>query len=198
MRTRTIAFALVISAAAASLLTAGNRMSYIYKRGSMQTSRISGGIALERIGAISRQYGNEFVWVHLDDRRKYVIRDTATLAEVRHIFREVDALHPQLREIEERFRPLEHELEEIERRLDYASDRLSDEEDLSDSVRRDLDEQVRQAELDMRELEVRMKPIEREQERLEKQSDRLEKIAEREFEKLIERAIENGTAQRID
>ena len=195
MRTRTIALALVITAAVATLLTAGNRMSYFYKRGDIGMSRISG--SLDQIGKISRQYGSEFVWVSINGR-EYVIRDAATLAEVRAAFRDVEALHPEERAIERRLKPLEDELEEIEDRVDDAGDRLGDDDDLSDAEREALEEKLRVAEREMRDLEQRMRPIEREQERLEKESERREKIAERQFEKIVERAIAKGIAKRVD
>ncbi|HYC58936.1 MAG TPA: hypothetical protein VEK79_05150 [Thermoanaerobaculia bacterium] len=194
MRTRTIALTLVISAAAASFLTAGNRMSYIYKRGNVQTMRISG--EFHKIAPIARKYGSEFVWIRLDGR-EYVIRDAATLADVRNLFRDVEALDPEIRAVERRLRPLEEQLDEVEERVDYAGDTLGDEDDLSDTERENLEDKLRVAEREMRELESKMKPLEREQERLDRESERREKIAEAKFEKLVERAIADGIAQRV-
>lgn len=193
MRTRWIAFALLLSAVAAGMLTAGDQpMSYVYKRGDGTYARINGSI--DQIGKVAKKYGGEFVWVR-SDGRNYVIRDAATLAEVREAFREVEAMEPSLREVESRLKPYEERMDAVEQRVDAFGDQLDD-EDLGESARDSIEAKLRDAEDDMRDLERQMAHIEREMEKLEKESERREKIAERQFEQIIERAIERGVATR--
>jgi hypothetical protein len=197
MRTRMLALALLLSASVAGVVTAaGRNMSYIYRRGDVGFTRISGA-GISHIGAVSKKYGGEFVWVRVDGRN-YLIRDAATLAEVRNAFREVEAMDPTIRDVERRLKPFEQRMEDIEERLDAISDIDDDEdENLSDSQRDELERKMRDAERDMREVEQQMKPIERELERLERESERREKIAEDRFERIVERAIGSGIAERV-
>ena len=78
MRTRLIALALL--GCAALVITAKPRIEYIYKRSGSMHTRISG--SFDRIGEVARRYHGEFVWLRMDGRN-YLIRDAATLAEVR-------------------------------------------------------------------------------------------------------------------
>jgi chromosome segregation ATPase len=191
MRTRLIALALLVSAAL--LATAKERMPYIYRRDGNHT-HIRGGF--DHIGPISRKYGNDFVWFRLDGR-SYVIRDAATLAEVRNAFRHLDELEPSLRDVERRLKPFEREMEKIEERVDELGDSLGDER-LSQRTREDMEEKLRDAEEKMRAVEEKARVIEREMERLEKESERREEIAEKQFEAILERAVKRGIAERVD
>lgn len=196
MRTRMIGLVLVVSAVMAGVSAAGgNRMSYIYKRGDSSYTRISGS-AMDRIGAVSRKYGSEFVWVRVDGR-SYVIRDSATLAAVRNAFREVEAMEPSLRDVEKRLKPFERQMEGVEERMDALSDQLDDEA-LSDSERDAIERKMHDVENDMRQVERQMEGIEREMERLENESEKREAVAEDRFEEIVERAVERGTAERVD
>ena len=193
MRTRLLVPALLLSAMASGVLLARTPMSYIYRRGDGTHTRISGA-GINNIGTVARRYGNGFVWVRVSGRN-YVIRDAATLAEVRHAFREVEAMEPSLREVERRLQPFERQQEAVESRLDALSDSLDD-ESLSESKREAIEARMRDAEGDMRAVEKQMAGIERELEKLERESERLEAIAEARFEMIVERAIANGVAQR--
>lgn len=180
----------------AGVLSAGDRgMSYIYKRGEGLYTRISGS-AIDRIGAVAKKYGNEFVWVRVGGRN-YVIRDAATLAEVRNAFREVEAMEPSLHEAEKRMKPFEKQMEDVEERLDSLGDRLDD-DSLSDSARDAIEQKMHAAEKDMHAIEKQMEGVERELERIEKESEKREAVAEDRFEAIVERAIERGVAERGD
>ena len=195
MRTRLLAFALLLSAVAAGVLTAGDKsMSYIYKRGDSSYARLSGSI--DQIGAVAKRYGSEFVWVR-SNGLSYVIRDAATLAEVRSAFREVEAMEPSLREIERRLKPFEQQMEAIEKRVDAFGDQLDD-EDLGESTRDAIKAKLRDAEDDMRAVERQMEGVEREMERLEREVEKREEAAERRFERIVKRAIESGIAEKAD
>jgi chromosome segregation ATPase len=195
MRTRLLVFALLLFAVVAGVLTAGDKsMSYIYKRGDNSYTRLSGSI--DRIGAVAKRYGSEFVWVRTNGR-SYVIRDAATLAAVRNAFREVEAMEPSLREVEKRLKPFEKQMETIEQRVDAFGDQLDD-EDLGESTRDAIEAKLRDAEDAMRDVERRMAGIEREMERLEREVEKREEVAEERFERLVKRAIESGVAEKAD
>jgi predicted nucleic acid-binding Zn-ribbon protein len=195
MRTRLLAFALLLFAAAAGVLTAGDKsMSYLYKRGDSSYMRMNASI--DRIGAVAKKYGNEFVWVR-SNGRSYVIRDAATLAEVRSAFGEVDAMEPSLREAEKRLKPFEKQMEAIETRVDAFGDQLDD-ENLGESTRDAIEAKLRDAEDALRGVERQMAGVERETERLERESEKREEAAEERFERIVERAIESGVAERAD
>lgn len=193
MRTRSIALALLLAAALG--LPAGDRMNYIYKNGDRSTMRINGAWS-KRLGEVVRKYGNEFVWVQTNGR-SYVIRDAATLAEVRAAFRDCEALEPSMREVERRMKPFEDEMETIEERVDTLGDSLDD-EDLTDRTRQSIEDKLAVAEREMADVERRMAGIEREMEKIEKEMERVEKIAEARFEQVVERAIDRGIAERVD
>jgi chromosome segregation ATPase len=196
MRTRMIALALLVSAAVTGGIAASNRPdTYVYKRGNGMYSRISGS-AINRIGEIYKKYGNEFVWLRMNGR-SYVIRDAATLAEVRNAFRHLEEMDPSLRDVERRMKPFEQELEKIEERVDSLGDSLDDER-LSDAKRDAIEAKLRDAEEKMRGVEEKMRLVEREMEKLEKQAEKLEKVAEARFDVIVQRAVEQGVAERVE
>lgn len=195
MRTKLIALALLLSALVAGVLMAGDKsMSYIYMRGDGLHTRMSGSI--DKVVAVAKRYGGEFVWVRLN-ARNYLIRDASTLAEVRGAFREVEAMEPSLRDVEKRMKPFEKQMEAIEKRVDAFGDQLDD-EDLAESTRDAIETKLRDAEDDMRVVERQMEGVEREMERLEKEVEKREKVAEDQFERIVERAIARGVAERAD
>ena len=191
MRTRLIALALL--GCAALVITAKPRIEYIYKRSGSMHTRISG--SFDRIGEVARRYHGEFVWLRMDGRN-YLIRDAATLAEVRSTFRPVEELEPSLREVERRLKPFEQEMEQVEERIDELGDSLDDDR-LTDATRDDVEDKIRDAETKMRAIEDKARVIERELERLEQESERRETIAET-FEELVVRAVRQGIAERVD
>ena len=192
MRTRLIALALL--GCAALVITAKPRIEYIYKRSGSMHTRISG--SFDRIGEVARRYHGEFVWLRMDGRN-YLIRDAATLAEVRSTFRPVEELEPSLREVERRLKPFEQEMEQVEERVDELGDSLDDDR-LTDATRDDIEDKIRDAETKMRAIEDKARVIERELERLEQESERRETIAEKKFEELVVRAVRQGIAERVD
>ena len=194
MRTRLLAF--VLLAAAVSLIVfaaqGSSQSSYIYKRGDSTYLRGS----LDDLKALLGRYGNEFVWTR-QGGREYVITDRAVLDSVRNAFAELDALQIPLHEVEERLKPHDRELDKVERRMDALSDELGD-ENLPESTRATMERQMEAVEEEMRQIEDRMRVIEREMERLEKEMERVEEAAEEKFERIVERAISQGKAKRVD
>lgn len=193
MRMRMLALsALALSAAT---LFASERFSYVYKRGEHSHLR-SSGETIERIVRKSKQWAGEFVWVQREGR-EYLIRDAATLVEVRAAFAELDAMQPAMREAEARVRPFEEKMSVVERRVDALSDQLDD-EDLTEATRGWIEEKLRIAERDMEAIEREMAKVERAMEKVENEMDRREEIAERRFEQIVLRAIGKGKAERLD
>ena len=180
---------------AATTISVAEQFSYIYKQGDHTHIRSNAGI--ESMVALSKRWSGEYVWVKRGGRQ-YLIRDAATLAEVRKAFAEMHAYEPVLRAAEERLRPAEKKRDELERQMDRISDRLGDEEDLDRATRRDLERQLRQLEQEFERVEPGYAAQERETERMERELDRLERIAEARFEKIVVRAIDQGRAQRVD
>lgn len=194
-----IALALLVSAVVTGAIVAGNQpVTYIYKRGDNHYTRLSGPFneSIDQMVKATKKYGNEFVWLRKNGRN-YVIRDAATLAEVRNAFREVEAMEPSLREVERRLKPFEREMEKIEERVDALGDSLDD-EDMAEATRDSIEARLRDAEKQLRAVEAKANVIEREMEKLEHESERLEQIAEKRFEAIVERAVGNGVAERVE
>ena len=170
-----------------------SRFAYIYKEAAGQSHIRSAGDDIESLVRTSKRFTGEYIWVKKDGRQ-YLIRDAAILAEVRAAFAEMHAFEPKLNAAERRGEPLERKMEAVEKRVDRLSDALDDEE-TSDAKRAQLEAELRVAERELRALEQSLEPIENEAEALERQMDRLEEIAEREFEKIVLRAIGEGRAE---
>jgi chromosome segregation ATPase len=194
MRTRILALSAVALLAAVSLM-ASERFSYVYKRGQQSHIRSTG----EKIATVVRkakQWSGELVWARRNGR-EYLIRDAATLVEVRGAFAELDAMEPTMREAERRMRPYEERMEVAERRVDAIGDQLDD-DDLTDATRAALERKLESAERDMEAIEREMAKVERAMEDVENEMERREEIAERRFEQIVIRAIESGRAERVD
>jgi DNA repair exonuclease SbcCD ATPase subunit len=194
MRTRLLALVLLVAAVATLVIAAprSTKSSYIYKRG--DSTYMSG--SLDDLKALQGRYGTEFVWTR-QGGREYVITDRAVLDSVRAAFAELDAKERPLKEIERHLEPHERELDRIERRVDDLDDELED-EDLPESTRATLERQLQVAEDEMRKVEDRMRGLEQELERVEREMERFEEAAEAKFERIVERAIDDGKATRVD
>lgn len=179
----------------AATMPAEERFSYIYKQGGHTHIRSNAGV--ESMVARSKRWPGEYVWVKRAGRQ-YLIRDAATLAEVRKAFAGMHAYEPTVRAAHERLRPAERQRDKVERQIDRISDRLGDDEDLDRATRQDLERQLRQLEREFRQIEPGYVAEERETERMERELDRLEAIAEERFEKIVLRAISEGRAERVD
>jgi hypothetical protein len=199
MRIRIAALAATILALlVTSAAVARDRFAYIFKRAPHETTiRVTShwpdAEMLKRVDS----FGDRYIYIRRGGVG-YVITDAATLADADEAYREVDALRPSARAAEQRLRPYERELEAAERKLDAISDRLDDDENLSEAERAELEVKMRAAEEGMREIEERMRGMEEEAERLDKKMDALEDRAEERLEQVIERALANGVARKID
>jgi peptidoglycan hydrolase CwlO-like protein len=193
MRTRLLAFVLLLAAVATIVIAApdSSQTSYLYKRDGNTYLRGN----LDDLKEVAGRSG-EFVWTR-QGGREYLITDRAVLDSVRAAFAELDAKKQPLKEIERRLQPHERELDRVERRVDELSDALDDEE-LTESTRANLERQLHAAEAEMRAVEEGMRSLEEELERLERGMERIEEAAEAKFERIVERAIAAGKATRVD
>jgi chromosome segregation ATPase len=196
MRTRIITLVLLLAACAVAVF-AGESLTYVYRNGSSTSIQASGELddILELAERAGSRYGDASIWLKLAGR-EYVIRDAATLAQAREIHREVDDFSPRMRQAERALRPLEKRMEEIERRLDALSDSLDD-DSLSDRERDAIERKLRAVEGEMQTAEREMRPAEEEMERLERDMDAREKRLEQRFEKLLRDAVKSGLAERV-
>ena len=178
MRNRLLALTLLVAATA----TAGSRdrFSYVYKHGGRSTVRIGG--SFEHYPRDARRWSGDYIWLYRNGNG-YLIRDAGVLAAAHAAFAHRDALEPKMREVEARFHPIERKYEALEERLDELSDR--DEEDPA-------------LERAMHAIEADYEKAEREVEAVEKEMDRREEIAEKKFEEIVIRAIDQGKATRVD
>ncbi len=193
MRTRLLAFVLLLAAVATIVLSAdSSKSSYIYMRDGQTYMR--GNIS--DLEALAGRSGKEFVWTR-QGGREYVITDRAVLDSIRAAFAELDAKKQPLEDVEERLEPHERELNRVERRIDDLSEQLDD-EDLAESTRANLERQLETAEEEMRKVEAGMADLEREMERLERELDHIEDAAEARFEQIVQKAIAAGKGTRVD
>ena len=193
MRTRLLAFALLLAAVATIVLASdSSKSSYIYMRGGRTYLRGS----INDLKALSGRNEKELVWSR-QGGREYVITDPSVLATIREAYADLDAKQKPLKAIEERLKPHERELSRVERRIDDLSDQLGD-EDLAESTRATLERQLDAAEDEMRKVEAGMADLEREMERLEREMDHIEEAAEAKFEQIVQKAIAAGKATRVD
>ena len=178
MRNRLLALTLLLAATA--MAGSRDRFSYVYKHGGRSTVRIGG--SFEHYPRDAKRWSGDYIWLYRNGNG-YLIRDAGVLADVRGAFAQVEALEPKMREVEARFNPIERKYEALEERMDELSDR--DEEDPA-------------LERAMHAIEADYKKAEREVEAVEKEMDRREEIAEKKFEEIVIRAIDQGKAQRVD
>lgn len=178
MRIRLLALTLLVAATA--MAGSRDRFSYVYKHGSRSTVRIGG--SFDHYPREAKRWSGDYIWLYRNGNG-YLIRDAGVLAAVRGAFAQVEALEPKMREVEARFNPIERKYEALEEKMDELSDR--DEEDPA-------------LERAMHAIEADYKKAEREVEAVEKEMDRREEIAEKKFEEIVIRAIDQGKAQRVD
>lgn len=196
MRNAIALLTLLATVTAASIVTAGDRASYVWKRGDSSSMTMIHG-DLDEIGRFKNQWGNEYVWTRQPNGHEFVITDRAVLAEVAKAFAALNAAQAPMQEAERRMRPHERELHRIERRLDAIADQLDD-ETLPESRRDDLERKMRAIEEEMERVEEKMEVVEREMERLETIVDAEADKAEREFETIVAKAIRAGKASKVE
>lgn len=185
MRRAAIAFLLLLTTAAVA-----DDFSYVFTRTGQ--ALISGNLNLDSVLALRKRYDGDYLWARRNGRT-YLIRDARVIAEARAAFADADALHVEYESIAARMRPLERREEKLEEQIDRIGDAISDGE---------MDDPAMEAKL--RELHEQLKPVARElrsleaeEERLDAREEKLVEVAERELRRIVDRAIANGTAERL-
>ncbi|HEX8169664.1 MAG TPA: hypothetical protein VF824_03890 [Thermoanaerobaculia bacterium] len=170
---------------------------YIYRHNGKSYLVIDGTYpeSMKSVASITDRYPGDFIWVR-DARGAWLIRDAGVLAEAARAYAELDAMHPELEALEAKIRPYERRAEEVERELDEVSDSFDD-EDLPKAERTRNERRMRELEQRLREAELAYKPMERNLETLERRADALEAIAEKKLERIMQRAIADGKAERV-
>jgi predicted RNase H-like nuclease (RuvC/YqgF family) len=186
---RTILISLLTLAALPS--GAKQRFSYMYARGN-STYTISAGNVDEivRVHKRFRDQG-EYVWAKMDGR-EYIIRDPGILAEVRNTSASLKALEPDQRALHAKMSPLEQKQDRLEEEYDRLSDKDEDEE-VTDADR----DRMRELRAQIRDVERQLRVYEREEEELDRRSDALSDEFDVQLQKIVERAIRAGTAERV-
>jgi chromosome segregation ATPase len=188
MRRTILAFALLLAAVSAS---AGQRFSYIYARAG-SNAVISKG-SLDEILRLKERFTGSYLWVRMDGR-EYLIRDANALAEVDRACQPLRALEPEQRALRHKMKPLEHREDQLEDQIDEITDSVDDEDErMTEATRarlRDLEQQLRV-------VERELKQYEREEEDLDRREDELDRVFDGEVQRIADRAIRNGIAERV-
>lgn len=184
---RRLATLLVLLTALAAL--AEDHFTYVYRPdGNRKALHLRGSIsALDRVQR--KLETGPYLWARLDGR-EYVVRNAAVLAEVKKAFAPLDVFELEQRALARKMEPFERRAEELEDQVDRLAD-TEDELSAADEERlRVLEQQLRQAERQLR-------PFEEQERELDRREEALEAVAEEALQRIIERAIRTGTAEKF-
>jgi hypothetical protein len=171
-----------------------HELSYVYVLEGGHKQIVSGGpLDIDNVVRISKRHDGHYFWFALDGR-SYMIRDSATLAEIDRNFEAMRALDPQRDEIRRRLEPLEREERITDKKVDALEDSIDDDENVPESKVRAVEAQVRELERHLRTIEEKMRAIEDEEERLDRKIDALEEEAERKLIPILRKSIKDGRA----
>lgn len=168
-----------------------DRFEYVYSRGGNDKISLSHG-SLQAMLRIHKRYTGVYIWAHLEGGN-YLIRDAALLDDARRAVAPLDALHAELEPLHEKMRPIEKREQAIDRELDALTD-SEDDEKLTDDQRA----RIRELERRQREVQRELRDYEREEERLDRKEEALDQAFDEEIRRIVERAVRNGTAERVD
>jgi hypothetical protein len=171
-------------------VSAKQRFSYVYTRGSSAHISISKG-SLEEILRLRKRYSGAYLWARIDGL-EYLIRDAATLDEVRRAGSGLEALEPEQRALHNRMKPLERKEERLEDELDGLYD---DDDEIHTVAERS---RIRELEVELRAVERELKAFEKDEERLDRREEALERVFDAEVERIVERAVRKGVAERVN
>jgi len=188
MRRTILASALL---AAVLSVSAGQRFSYVFARSDGSNITLTHG-SLEDVLRLQKRFSGAYLWASRDGRQ-YLIRDAAVLDEVRRAAAGLEALGTEQRALDTKMKPVERRHERLERELDALTDREDDEDETPAERAR-----IRELENQLRDLERELRPYENQERRLENRERDLERVFDAEVERIVERAIRNGTAGRVD
>jgi chromosome segregation ATPase len=168
-----------------------DRFTYVYSRGGSDIISLSHG-SLESTLKIRKRYTGTYLWAQLDGRA-YLIRDAATLDEVRRAVAPLDALNAELEPLHQKMKPLQRREEKIDRELDALTDNEDDEAPTAETRDR-----IRELERQQREVERELRDYEREEERLDRKEEALDRACDEEIRRIVERAVRRGVAEHVD
>ena len=189
MRRTLLGILLILTALSA---TAKQRFSYVYSRDGSGDSKISISMgSVENLVRLNKRYSGRYLWASIDGR-EYLIRNAAVLDQVQYAARDMEALGAEQARLDRRMRPVERRYDRLEEELDDLTDRADDEE-LTYAMRARIDELREQ----LREVRRELRPLEEEERRIESRERGIERIFDAELEKIVERAIREGTAERV-
>jgi chromosome segregation ATPase len=172
-------------------VTAGarQRFSYIYSYGGNSYTTLSSG-SVQDLVRLTKRFSGKYLWVSLDGR-EYLIRDPGVLAEVARGAAALEALEPGQRALHAKMRPLERRADRIEEQIDEITDDDDHEE------RAEMRGRLRDLERQLRDVERELRGYEREEQKLDRREEEIERVFEAELEKIVERSIRNGVAERL-
>ena len=189
MRRTILGLLLILTALSA---TAKQRFSYVYARNGSGDSTISITMgSVEDVVRLTKRYSGRYLWASLNGR-EYLIRDATMLNQVQYAARHMEALNAEQARLERRMKPVERRYERLAEELADRTDR-DDDEELTYAMRARIDE-LRDA---MREVKRELRPLEEEERRIESRESGIERVFDAEIEKIVERAIREGTAERV-
>jgi len=171
-------------------LGAKQRFTYVYTRASDGHMSISKG-SLDEILRLRKRYTGAYLWARIDGR-EYLMRDAATLDEVRRAASGLDALEPEQSALRNRMKPLERKESRIEKELD----RLTDDDDEIHTVAERS--RIRELESELRAVERELRAFDDDEERLDRREEALERVFDAEVERIVERAVRKGVAERVN
>lgn len=168
-----------------------DRFEYVYSRGGNDKVSVSHG-SLQAMLRIHKRFTGVYLWAHLDGEN-YLIRDAASLDEASRAVAPLDALHAEMEPLRQKMRPVEKREEAIDRELDALTD-SEDDEKLTEEQR----DRIRELERRQREVQRELRQYEREEERFDRKEEALDQTFDDTIRRIVERAVRNGTAQRVD
>jgi len=168
-----------------------DRFTYVYSRGSRGDVILTHG-SVQELMRVRNRFSGQYIYASLDGR-EYLVRDAASLEEARRAIAPLDALQEEMEPLRKKMKPLEAREEKIEDELDALTDR-EDDERLTDDER----DRIRELERQQREVERDLRVYEREEERIDRKEEALDKVFDEEIQRIVERAVRNGSAERVD
>ena len=164
-----------------------------------------GSSTVEELNAAHRRFAGNFLWIRRAGR-EYLARDLELLAEAFACFEGLDETKEPRRELEARRDELDaeqHAVDAEQEDLDRETDASEDDVELEDAsgredAVRDLETRRREIEKRQQDLEAKERELETAESRIDRREEELERAAEASLWRLVDRAIADGAARRVD
>lgn len=193
MRTRLAVLTLLATISLASIVTAAGNDSYVWKRNDATSTMFNG--ELDDLEKLNSRYGSEYIWAR-QSGREYVITDRTVLNETAVLFADLDRTEAPMRGLEHRMRPHERAMERAAERMETLAGQM--ERDLSGSAREKVRRQMQDVQEEMEQVQKKMEAVQREMQRLSTVIQSKSEKVERDFIALVNRAIRDGKAKRVN